>query len=451
MMRKYFKGCSLALTFAIVAPALSPSVALAQDDCVGGGDQHTRGAELELTWATRRDDPQTKPERYNRALDKLDESFADPPVDPRAYLLAARAYLGLRDYVGGDTTLTMLVDAAPQCADQALEMRFNAWVPLYNSGVEQLTAGDEDAAIEAFEKANVIYSDSRAFNNAASIYQSRGENQKAMDMYAHALQSSTDPEMIRVASINLAELLRAEGRNDEALAIYSNYATNHPDDILGRLNYAIALMDAGSEEEAQQIFQELLNREDLSFRQWSQVGIGLYRAQNFDEAALAFSKAHDMQPLNKETLENLANSYYQSERYDDLAPLADTLVQRYPYETVNYNLLANARTETGDQDGALVVLEGREALTFEFLRAQLGPDGDEMYALEGTVMNKSAAGGSEVTIPVHFLSESGQVLMTEPLTLALPAAGETAGFQVQVQSGTPIVGFRYDMAGSSGS
>jgi hypothetical protein len=90
-------------------------------------------------------------------------------------------------------------------------------------------------------------------------------------------------------------------------------------------------------------------------------------------------------------------------------------------------------------------------LTFEFLRAQLGPDGDETYSLEGTVMNKSAAGGSEVTIPVHFLSESGQVLMTEPLTLSLPAAGETAGFQVQVQSGTPIVGFRYGMAGSSGS
>jgi Flp pilus assembly protein TadD len=451
MMRKHFKYFSVVLTAAVVIPTASPSIALAQEDCVGGGDQHTRGAELELTWATRRDDPQTKPERYNRALDKLDESFADPPVDPRAYLLAARAYLGLRDYAGGDSTLTMLVEAAPQCADQAQEMRFNAWAPLYNSGVEQFNAGDEDAAIESFEKANLIYSDSRSFNNAASIYQSRGETQKAMDMYAHALQSSTDPEMIRIASINLAELLRAEGRDDEALAIYSNYATEHPDDILGRLNYAIALMDAGSAEEAQQIFQELLDRDDLSFRQWSQVGIGLYRAQNFDEAALAFGKAHDMQPLNKETLENLANSYYQSEKYAELAPLADTLVQRYPYETVNYNLLANARTELGDEDGALAVLEGREALSFEFLRAQLGPDGEDTYALDGTVMNKSAAGGSEVTVPVHFLSEDGQVLMTEPLTLALPAAGEAAGFQVQVQSGTPIAGFRYDMAGSAGS
>ena len=234
MKRKHFKAFSLALAVAMVTPTLTPSIALAQDDCVGGGDQNTRGAELELTWATRRDDPQTKQERYNRALGKLDESFADTPVEPRAYLLAARAYLGLRDYVGGDSTLTMLVQAAPECADQALEMRFNAWVPLYNRGVEQFTAGDSDAAIELFESANLIYADSRSFNNAASIYQERGETQKAMDMYAHALQSSTDPEMIRVASINLAELLRVEGRDAEALAIYSNYAAEHPDDILGR-------------------------------------------------------------------------------------------------------------------------------------------------------------------------------------------------------------------------
>lgn len=451
MMRNYFKRFGLVLTVAIVTPTLMPSVALAQEDCVGGGDQHTRGAELELTWATRRDDPQTKEQRYSRALEKLDETFTDPPVEPRAYLLAARAYLGLRDYVGGDSTLTMLVAAAPQCADQALEMRFNAWVPLYNSGVEQVTAGDADAAIESFETANLIYADSRSFTNAASIYHGRGESQKAMDMYAHALQSSTDPELTRVASINLAELLRAEGRDAEALAIYSNYATDHPDDILGRLNYAIALMDAGSSEEAQQVFQEMLARDDLSFRQWSQVGIGLYRAKNFDEAALAFSKAHDLQPLNKETLENLANSYYQSERFEELVPLADTLVQRYPYEKVNYNLLANARTETGNEDGALKALEGREALSFEFLRAQLGPAGVEMYALDGTVMNKSATGGSEVTIPVHFLSEGGQVLMTEPLTLSLPAIGETAGFEIQVQSGTPIMGFRYDLADAAGS
>jgi tetratricopeptide (TPR) repeat protein len=415
---------------------------------VEGGDAQTRGAELELTWASRKDDPQTKPERYKRALEKLAESYEDPPVEPRTHLLAARSYLGLRDYVGADSSLKMLVESAPQCSDQALEMRFNAWVPLYNSGIEKLAAGDEDGALAAFEQANQIYTDSRSMNNIASIYQSRGETGRAIEMYQEALGSGGEEEMVRVASINLAELLRAEGRDAEALQIYSDYSSNHPDDILGRLNYAIALLDSGSDEEAQEIFQSLLGRDDLSFLQWSQVGIGLYRAQNFEEAALAFGKAHELQPLNKETLENLANSYYQAERYEELEPLADTLVMRYPYEKVNYNLLANARTETGDEDGALAVLEAREGMTFEFLRAQLGPVADGTYSIDGTVMNTSGAGGSEVTIPIQFLSEGGQVAVTEPLTLTLPATGETSGFQVQVQSDTPILGFRYEKAGS---
>jgi tetratricopeptide (TPR) repeat protein len=448
MMRKHFRYFGTAFILAFLAPLAMPSAATAQEDCVEGGDAQTRGAELELTWASRRDDPQTKPERYNRALEKLAESYANPPVEPRTHLLAARAYLGLRDYTGADSALKMLVAAAPQCSDQAVEMRFNAWVPLYNSGIEKLAAGDEDGALAAFEQANLIYADSRSMNNIASIYQSRGEADRAIEMYQKALRSGGEEEMIRVASINLAELLRAEGRSEESLQIYSEYSASHPDDILGRLNYAIALLDAGSEEEAQEIFESLLGRDDLNFRQWSQVGIGLYRAQNFEEAALAFHKAHELQPLNKETLENLANSYYQAERYEELGPLADTLVMRYPYEKVNYNLLANARTETGDEDGALETLGARDGLTFEFLRAQLGPVSDGTYSIDGTVMNTSGTGGSEVTIPVHFLSEGGQVAVTEPLTLTLPAAGETSGFQVQVESDTPILGFSYEKADS---
>jgi tetratricopeptide (TPR) repeat protein len=448
MMRKHSKYLGVVLVASFLAPLAVPSAAVAQEDCVAGGDAHTRGAELELTWASRKDDPQTKPERYNRALEKLAESYADPPVEARTHLLAARAYLGLRDYAGADSSLTMLVEAAPQCSDQALEMRFNAWVPLYNSGIEKLAAGDEDGALEQFEQANVIYTDSRSMNNVASIYQSRGETEKAIAMYEKALASGGEEEMVRVASINLAELMRSQGRDEEALRIYSQYSASHPEDILGQLNYAIALLDAGSDEQAQQIFENMLGRDDLSFLQWSQVGIGLYRAQNFDEAALAFQKAHELQPLNKETMENLANSYYQAERYSELEPLADSLVQRYPYEKVNYNLLANARTESGKEAAALEALEAREGLTFEFLRAQLGPAGEGIYSLDGTVMNTAGDGGTEVTIPVHFLKEGGEVVVTEPLTLTLPAAGESAGFQVQVQSDTPILGFRYEMAGS---
>lgn len=434
----------------VAVPVTTASPALAQEDCVGGGNQHTRGAEVELSWASRGDDPQSKEERYTRALKKLEPALEETPPDPRAYLLAANSYMGLRQYVPASAMLDKLVEAVPGCRDQAAEMRFNAWVPLYNRGLDQLKAGDEAAALETFELANLIYEDARSLNNAASIYQRQGESEKAIALYQRALAAGGEEEMTRVASINLAELLRDAGRPDEALAIYSDYAAQHPEDILGRLNYAIALMDAGDQATAEQIFSDLMGRDDLSFLQWSQVGIGLYRAGNFKQAAEAFSRAHALQPQNKETLENLANSYFQADEYAPLAPVADTLVQRYPYERVNYNLLVEAHRAAADTAAALSVLEKRAELSFEFLRAQLGQTGDNVYSLEGQVMNTADEGSRTVTIPVHFVGESGNVVITEPLELALPAMGEAAAFQLQVQSETPIAGFRYEMAGDAG-
>jgi tetratricopeptide (TPR) repeat protein len=278
-----------------------------------------------------------------------------------------------------------------------------------------------------------------------------GDTDKAVDLYREALAAGGEEEMTRVASINLAELLRDSGKADEALKIYSQYSEQHPDDILGQLNYAIALMDAGQKEQAQQIFSGLLARNDLDFRQWTQVGIGLYRAQNFERAADAFAHAHEIQPLNKEVLENLANARYQSDDYAALIPLADTLVRRYPYERVNYNLLANAQRETGEQDTALSILQKRDALTFEFLRSQLVPGAEGAYSVEGQVMNRSAPADAEIEVPFEFLDKDGAVVTTENLALALPPQGEMAAFQLQVQSETPIVGFRYKMAEDVGS
>jgi tetratricopeptide (TPR) repeat protein len=422
---------------------------LSAQECAEKGNQHTRGADVELSYAARNDDPQPAEVRFARALEKLHVALVDDDPLPRAYLLAGRAYLGLRDYSGADSMLTKLADVEPGCADLVNEMRFNAWVPLFNMGINSLRAEEQAEALEAFLQANVIYSDSRSLTNAANIFQQQGDNTRAMVLYEQARGLGGDPDMVRAASINLAELLRADGRDAEALAIYSDYSAAHPEDVLGLLNYAVALMDSGDQETAEQMFGNLLSRDDLSFRQWSQVGIGLYRAQNFGQAAEAFERAHDMNPLNKETMENLANTYYQSERYQALLPLAVELVDRYPFESVNYNLLANAHRELEDPETALSVLERRNGLEFEFLRSQLSAVSEGVYSVEGQVMNRSAAAGSEVTVPVQLLGEEGQVVMREDLLITLPAEGEASSFLLQFQIEEPVSGFKYGSDGSA--
>ncbi len=444
MTRKYLNHVTVAATaFSFLG---LPAIAFAQE-CGEGGNRHTRAADIELSWSRRRDDPQTRPERYARALEKLEEAFASSPVESRAYLLAGEAYLGLRDYAGADSMLTKLVSVSGACGDKVQEMRFQAWAILYNRGVTQLSGGAQDTALAAFETANLIYDDARSLNNAASIYQSQGENTRAAGLYRRALDSgSDDAEMVKVATINLAELLRAEGRTEESLEMYSAFAAEHPEDVIGSLNYAIALLNEQRTEEAQAIFGELLGREDLTFRQWTQVGIGLYRADNYTEAAIAFGKAHDMRPLSKEVMENLANTLYQLSDFEGLSPVAKGLMDMYPYESRNYNLLANAHRELGDPEAALAILQRRDGLAFEFLSAQLVAQGENIYVVEGQVMNRSAEAGAQVSVPIELLDENGEVVASETLLLELPAADEASAFQVQLEVEDEVAGFKYAMA-----
>jgi tetratricopeptide (TPR) repeat protein len=294
----------------------------------------------------------------------------------------------------------------------------------------------------------MINEDARSLAYAGSIHQRNGDTERAAELYELALEQGGQDEIVRTASINLAAIRQQAGDTQGALEIYEEYSSAHPDDVLGRLNFAIALMDAERQDEAQAIFTELMGRDDLTFNQWSQVGIGLYRAQNFERAAEAFQRAYDLNPYNKETLENLANSHYQAERYEELLPLAETLVERYPLERVPYNLLANSHRDLGNPDRALAVLERRDALPVEVLRSQLTPVSETTYSVDGQVMNRSAAAGTTLSVPVTLLAEDGSDILTETLELTVPAEGETAAFSLQIESETPAAGFRYEAPSS---
>lgn len=443
-MRDYMRYWTTGLAALLVLP----TAAAAQDDCVEGGNSNTRSAEVEFSLASSRGDTRSPQERYERALEKLEENWTMDDIPPRSYLLAASAHLELRQLAAADSMLTRLVEAVPACADQAGQMRFSAWVTQYNAGIEKMSAGDEDAALEFFKKANTINRDARSLAYAGSIHQTRNELDVAAEYYEAALEAGGQDEIIRTASINLAGIRKAEGDTEGALEIYSAYADDNPDDVLGRLNFAIALLDAEREDEAQAIFAELLERDDLTFNQWSQVGIGLYRARNFENAAIAFAKAHELQPYNKEVHENLANSYYQSERYEELLPLAEQLVERYPLERVNYNLVANARRELDNPEGALTMLEQRDSLVIELLRSQLATVGEVTYSIDGQVMNRTSEAGSAVTLQITLMGEDGSDVLSEPLEIVVPAEGEVAAFSLQIESETPVAGFRYEMPSS---
>lgn len=427
-----------------------PSVAIAQegDECASEGNRNTRSAEVEFSLAQSRDDTRSPEYRYQQALEKLEPNWEMDEPPARTYLLAASAYLQLRDLAGADSMLTKLTERVPACEEYAGQLRYNAWVTQYNAAIEKMRQGDEAGALEGFESANSINRDARSLAYAGSIHQQQGNNERAAEMYEMALEAGGQDEIVRTASINLAAIRQQEGNPEAALQIYEDYSSANPDDVLGRLNFAIALMDAERQDEAEAIFSELISRDDLTFSQWSQVGIGLYRAQNFEQAAQAFERAYEQNPYNKETLENLANSHYQANRYEELIPLAEEMVERYPLERTGYNLLIEAHRELGDTEAALAAVNRRDEMAVEILRSQLTPMSETTYSIDGQAMNRTAEAGASLSLPVTLIDESGADILTETLELTAPAEGEAAAFSVQVETDAPVAGFRYEAPAS---
>lgn len=436
-----------ALAATALALTLLPATLIAQE-CDPSGNRYTRSAEIELQKAQDAGDPRGPEVRYKRMLDILQEDMDEGEAPSKAYLLAAQAYLGLYDFVKADSLLDIFDEKEPACREFTADARYRSWVAVYNQAIQLYNAGSVDEALAKFEEANLVLEDARSWNFVAAIHQERAEFETAIAAYERMYELATDEEQKRAAAINRAELLKAQGKLDEALAMYEEYSSAYPDDLLGRLNYAIALGDAGQVDEASAMFEEFLSRDDLTFTQWSEVGIGLYRTSAYADAANAFAKAHAMKPYNKETFENLANSLALAEQYDAVMPLADTLVARYPLETAYLRLLANSHVESGDNDAALKVLETREELPFELLTVTLFPEGEGSYRVEGDVMARTAEPDSEHVLEVDFLDENGQVVFSDQITLVMPPEGEVTKFELRGSSETPIAGFAYRMAGS---
>lgn len=439
---------ALAIVFVAVAGVVLPADLVAQEDaCRLVSNPGTEGAVDKLTTAGETEDPEAQRALFAEALEDLQSEIQDDS-DPTALWLAAEAHIGLGEFEAADALLVRFVGANPACKERSDNSRFNAWATAYNEAIQNYQAGDQQGSLEAFLKANVIKKDSRAFNNAGLLYQNLGDQEAAIEQFRGAVEADDPSDQARDASLNLAEALRSVDRGDEAVEMLRQFAESHPDDLMAELNYAVALTMAGDPTAAQPTFTKLLARDDLTVDQWNQVGVGLYEAEAFGDAVTAFQKARELNPYDRDALNNLATSALEAGDLEMAAELGSLLVERYPYDFDAYTLLANAASQGDDAARALQMIQERGKLTFSLENVQLRERGEAAYVVEGLVMGRSDEVGGQVTVPIEFLNQQGEVAATEQLQLVVPANGETEIFQVELTSDQPIAGFRFQKIAS---
>lgn len=385
----------------------------------------------------------------------LQDQIENDTDNPTFYYFGALAQVQLDNYAKTDSLLnTFLEKAGEGCAQRAEQIRFQAWANLYNQAIQAYNGGNQDRALKRFEQANSIYDDARSLVNAATLHEQQGNQSRAMELYGRALETGGEPQQMRTALTKLANRRLSQGDTAAAMEQYEQYLSNNPKDVSVQATYAQTLAQTGQSDSAQAIFSSLLERDDLSFQQWSQIGVGLYQAGSYEQAIEAFESARELRPLNKETMENLLSAYSQAEQWEQIPSLADTVTSWYPYDSQNYRPAVRAYDNLKQPKRAQKLLTDLQNLPIQITRLGMTEQG----LVQGQFQTTSeTAAGQEITIPFEFLDSQGNVVTTHEFTTTLPPQGENKTIEFRVQASGDLTSFRYSKdtsvggASSSGS
>lgn len=453
MLQRVLRVSSTAVAGTLLLFAVSGGLSAQEggNDCQLSGTEATRQAEELIDQGTNLDTvaPEQARSRFEQALTRVQLALKQNEEDPVAYWLAGRAHIGLDDYAEADSMLSRFSEMKPGCANLVSAARQNAWIRAYNSGIRAYRDGGDSLALEKFEKANVIHEDARALNNAALLHQQRQNFERAESLYRRSIEVAQDTQQVRAAHINLAELVRSQDRLDEALDLYATYLGQHPDDVTANINFAVALRTAAGQDSARAsladsasaVFDRLLERDDLSFTEWFNVGLGLMRSQSYEGAKLAFQKARDLQPFDKPSMQNLVEIHRVTGTVSEAASLADTLVNWYPYEKGLYRTYIQVLDNQGRTQRVQQLLPQIQNLPLNFSQLDMIQQSENHYVVRGQVEPGSRA-GQTVTVPFEFLDASGNVITTKEATIDVPAEGSTT-FQLALDTEQEVAGFRH--------
>ena len=211
--------------------------------------------------------------------------------NPAAWYYLGRYYLMADDLAGADSALAKALALAPVCKEDVGLYRRQAWVPVFNAGVQAWQAGQTDSAIASFRRANQIYqAEPMGFIYLANLFVSREEpdsankridaakyhtdslvyatrTDSASKYFRLAVGAASDPKYARDrrdALFNVARVYHSAKRNDEAIAAYRDYLApaNYPNDVQGMASLAGLYWLAGNRDSAMALDGRVVDHAD---------------------------------------------------------------------------------------------------------------------------------------------------------------------------------------------
>ena len=257
---------SLGIAACILAAALAPAVTHAQQiwlpaacDIKPGHQLVNSGMQsLKSAFNTKFADQRTKDLKDAGRVLTQAVTTGNQDKNPAAWYYLGRYYLMTGELGSADSAFTKALALAPACKEDIGLYRRQAWVPVFNAGVQAWQAGNTDSAIASFRRANQVYQgEPLGFVYLANLFIGREEPDSArkktdvakyhtdslvfatrMDSAAKyfrlAVPAASDPKYAkdrRDAFFNVARVYHSVKRYDEAKAAYKEYLGAYPNDV----------------------------------------------------------------------------------------------------------------------------------------------------------------------------------------------------------------------------
>ena len=429
----------------------------------------------------------------------LGQAYATLAQDVRLANAATRADVGL----GGaatervdllrmvDSTLTVVEQAKPGCAQQVDQLRQFAWLGTTNAALAALNAQQPDSAAKLAERALVVYKkNALPYYVLGTVAQQKGDAARAAQYWPQVVANTQGDttaqarELRAAAQFNLAAGLvaqvdaatgdaqKAKAREAaDAARAFLTANPSHPD--AGRMQSQLArlLTLAGDKAGVTAVYTEMLRDpakyDDLAL---TNAGVIASQAQAHADAAKLFEAALAKNAYQRDALNNLTATHLQLKQYDAMIPVARRLVAVDPANPDNqlflalaYQGLMNAAKAPAQKKAYTdsLVKYNRASQTMpvkvtfnEFTRGEsravLGINVEAVRpstTTSGGARRTAASGGAakSYAFTVEFLDKSGAVVDTQQVSVGPVAPGQSKATKVE-SAKAGVVAFRYRMA-----
>jgi len=376
-----------------------------------------------------------------------------------AWYYLARSYLAQGDVAGADSAFSRTEKLQADCEIDIASYRQNAWAILANAGIEKLRGGDMDSALVLFRQANTLFQKlPHVYENVGVIFANQGQNDSAAYYFGRAAAvAEADTSLVdnrNSATLNHAMTLQRMEKHPEAIVVLTKYLGWNPNDTDARKSLSWSLRQSGQAAKADSLDQAMvsefskMNFDSLSATDLMAVGVSLFNAQKYEDAAGVFERLRKQNPWSRDAVYNLANAYLALKNWPKLVEVGHQLSAIEPLNEDAYRLTGQAFRELKQQDSLLIQAEQLVALpvAVEVTTFAMGTSSARLEAVATGRKATDAAGkdlkATPVSLMVEFLDNSGKVLGSQAVSIPALEPGATHAIKAETRQ-AGVTAWRY--------